>query len=61
MNLVQFVHTTFMGIVAAVIYEKSNNLMYPIFVHVANNLIGAVQSFIPSDRGVFPVMKNELE
>jgi len=53
MNMVQAVYATFMGIVAAIIYEKTNNLMYPILVHAANNLIGAIQSFIPSDAGVF--------
>ena len=53
MNMVQAVYATFMGIVAAIIYEKTNNLMYPILVHVANNLIGAIQSFISSETGVF--------
>ena len=52
MNMVQAVYATFMGIVAAIIYEKTNNLMYPILVHAANNLIGAIQSFIPSETGV---------
>lgn len=53
MNMVQAVYATFMGIVAAIIYEKTNNLMYPILVHGANNLIGAIQSFIPSKAGAF--------
>ena len=55
MNIAQAVYATFMGIVAAIIYEKTNNLMHPILVQVANNLIGAIQSFIPSKTGVFIV------
>lgn len=55
MNLVQAVYATFMGIVAAVVYEKAGNLIYPIFIHMSNNLIGAIQKFIPSDTGVFIV------
>lgn len=55
MNIVQAIYATFMGIVAAIMYEKTNNLMYPILVHVSNNLIGAIQSFIPSETEVFIV------
>lgn len=55
MNIVQAVYATFMGVVAAIIYEKKNNLIYPILVHVANNFVGAIQSFIISDSGIFVV------
>lgn len=53
MNMVQAVYATFMGMVAAIIYEKKNNLVYPILVHFANNFIAAIQSFMPSDREIF--------
>lgn len=52
MNLVQAVYATGMGIVAAVVYAKTRNLLYPILVHLANNLIGAIQSFAPSEAGI---------
>lgn len=51
MNLVQIVYATLMGIVAGIIYEKSNNLLFPILVHVANNLVAAIQGFIPFESG----------
>lgn len=51
MNLVQAVYATFMGIVAGIIYYKTNRLLYPMIVHSANNFIGAMQSFIPSNTG----------
>ena len=51
MNLVQIVYATWMGIVAGIIYEKSNNLLFPILVHVANNLVAAIQGFIPFESG----------
>lgn len=47
MNLSQAVYATFMGMMAAVVYEKTNNLLYPILVHMANNAIGVVQSVVP--------------
>lgn len=50
-NLVQAVYATFMGIVAGIIYHKTNRLIYPMIVHAANNFIGAMQSFIPSNAG----------
>ena len=49
MNLVQAVYAAFMGIVAGIMYHKINRLIYPIIVHAANNFIGAMQSFIPSN------------
>lgn len=55
MNLVQAVYATFMGIIAGIIYHKTNRLRYPIIVHAANNFIGAMQSFIPSKAGSFMV------
>ena len=51
MNTVQIVYATFMGLVAGIIYEKSNNLLFPILVHVANNLVAAIQGFIPFESG----------
>lgn len=51
MNLVQAVYAAFMGIIAGIIYHKTNRLKYPIIVHAANNFIGAMQSFIPSKAG----------
>lgn len=47
MNLVQAVYATLMGIVAAIIYENKANLLFPIFVHVANNTVAMAQSFLP--------------
>lgn len=52
MNMVQAVYATFIGIVAAIIYERKKSLVYPILLHMANNLIGAIQSFT-SESGVF--------
>ena len=52
MNLIQTVYATFMGIVAGIIYYKTNRLIYPMIVHAANNFIGATQSFIPSKAEV---------
>lgn len=51
MNLIQTVYASFMGIVAGIIYYKTNRLIYPMIVHAANNFIGAMQSFIPSKAG----------
>lgn len=51
MNPAQAVYATFMGIVAGVIYYKTDRFLYPIMVHAANNFIGAMQSFIPSKAG----------
>lgn len=47
MNIVQAVYAAFMGAVAGIIYEKKNNLLFPVLVHFANNLIAAVQGFAP--------------
>ena len=49
MNIVQIVYATFMGLIAGIIYEKKNNLIFPILVHLANNLIAAVQGFVPPE------------
>lgn len=51
MNTVQIVYATLMGLVAGIIYEKSNNLLFPILIHVANNLVAAIQGFIPFESG----------
>lgn len=49
LNPVQAVYATFMGIVAGIIYEKKKNLMFPIFVHVANNFIASIQGFVSAE------------
>lgn len=47
MNAAQAVFATGLGIVAAIVYAKTGNLLYPILVHMTNNLIGVIQSGIP--------------
>ena len=39
LNIVQAVYATLMGIAAGILYEKKRNLLFPILVHFANNLI----------------------
>lgn len=51
MNPVQIVYASFMGAVAGIIYEKKNNLIFPLLVHVANNFMATIQSFAPSGTG----------
>lgn len=53
MNPAQAVYATGMGIVAGIIYYKTDCLQYPILVHAANNFIGAMQSFILSKTGTW--------
>lgn len=53
MNMVQAVYASFMGIIAAIIYGKTNRLIYPVLVHAANNFIGVIQSMISSETGIF--------
>ena len=38
-----------MGIAAGILYEKKRNLLFPILVHFANNLITMLQGFAPSE------------
>ena len=47
MNIVQTIYASCMGIVAAIIYEKKNNLIFPILVHITNNSLAVVQEFVP--------------
>ncbi len=47
MNLVQTIYASFMGMIAAIIYEKKNNLIFPILVHITNNFLAAIQGFLP--------------
>lgn len=47
MNIVQAIYASCMGIAAAIIYEKKNNLIFPILVHITNNFLAAVQEFLP--------------
>lgn len=47
MNIVSVIYASCMGIVAAIIYERKNNLIFPIFVHIGNNFLAAIQEFVP--------------
>ena len=49
LNIVQAAYATFMGIAAGILYEKKRNLLFPILVHFANNLITMLQGFAPSE------------
>ena len=49
LNIVQAVYATLMGIAAGILYEKKRNLLFPILVHFANNLITMLQGFAPSE------------
>ena len=51
MNAVQAVYASCMGAVAAILYEKRQNLLFPILVHIANNLIAAMLDFTPPETG----------
>ena len=52
MNLVAIVYATVMGIIAGVVYEKKQNLLFPIMLHMANNFMGLLQDFVPVGIGV---------
>lgn len=41
---VQMVYTFIMGIVAGILYLKTGNIIYPIILHVVNNLVSATSS-----------------
>lgn len=47
MNIVSAVYATSMGVIAAIVYERKNNLIFPIFVHIGNNFLAAIQEFVP--------------
>ena len=49
LNIVQAAYATLMGIAAGILYEKKRNLLFPILVHFANNLITMLQGFAPSE------------
>lgn len=49
LNIAQVVYATLMGIAAGILYEKKRNLLFPILVHFANNLITMLQGFAPSE------------
>ena len=53
LNIVQAAYATFMGIAAGILYEKKKNLLFPILVHFANNLITMLQGFAPSMQHLF--------
>mgnify|MGYP002231536201 FL=1 len=44
LNIVQAAYATLMGIAAGILYEKKRNLLFPILVHFANNLITMLQA-----------------
>ena len=52
MNPVAIVYAAFMGIIAGIVYEKKRNLLLTIILHMANNLIGLLQDYIPAGTGV---------
>ena len=52
MNPVAIVYATVMGIIAGVVYEKKQNLLFPIVLHMANNFMGLLQDFVPAGIGV---------
>ena len=49
LNIVQAVYATLMGIAAGILYEKKRNLLFPLLVHFANNLITMLQGFASSE------------
>ncbi len=51
LNIVQAVYATLMGVAAGILYERKRNLLFPILVHFANNLITMLQDFTPSGAG----------
>lgn len=52
MNPVAIVYATVMGIIAGVVYEKKQNLLFPIMLHMANNFMGLLQDFVPAGIGI---------
>ncbi len=51
MNPVQIVYSTFMGAVAGILYEKKQNLIFPILVHITNNFIATTQTYASQGAG----------
>ena len=51
MNPVAIVYASIMGIIAGVVYEKKQNLLFTIILHMANNLMGLLQDFVPAGIG----------
>lgn len=51
MNPVAIVYASVMGIIAGIVYEKRQNLLFPIILHMANNLMGLLQDFVPAGIG----------
>lgn len=47
MMLIQSVYTFIMGFIAGIIYSKRRNLLYPIVIHMTNNLISSAQVAFP--------------
>lgn len=51
MNPVAIVYASIMGIIAGIVYEKKQNLLFTIILHMANNLMGLLQDFVPAGIG----------
>lgn len=47
MIFVQMVYAFGMGIVTALVYQKTRNLIYPMMIHMANNLLSALMDIVP--------------
>jgi membrane protease YdiL (CAAX protease family) len=56
MMLVQSVYTFLMGFVAGIIYSKKRNLLYPIAIHMTNNLISSIQAAFPQSGTIINVI-----
>ncbi|MCF0162361.1 MAG: CPBP family intramembrane metalloprotease [Fusobacterium necrophorum] len=48
-NLVQFVYTFIMGIIAGYVYIKTRNILFPVFIHFGNNAYASIPDLIHSE------------
>ncbi|MDO5018382.1 MAG: type II CAAX endopeptidase family protein [Lagierella massiliensis] len=44
-DLIQMVYTIFFGIVLGVVYSRTNNIKYPIYMHILNNFLNSLPDF----------------
>lgn len=49
--LVQSVYSFVLGVAAAIVYAKTRNMLYPVLIHMANNLMAALSSMVPTGIG----------
>ena len=56
MMLVQSVYAFIMGFIAGIIYSKKRNLLYPIVIHMTNNLLSSVQAAFPQTDFVMNII-----